>query len=282
MGSNDPKLKLCSETLSTMLDYLGLEAEHEATYERDCIVLNIRSEDPGRIIGRKGQTIDAVQLLINKMLRRDQENFPLIIIDVDGYKKNIKSKRGNRRPGRPGRKDDNREKEQDVSAEATENAPAPKKEKPKADSAPAPKKQVNKDQAPAPKAPKPEAPKSETAPETTEAPKAPKPEAPKAENPAPKAEKPAPKQDQTEPTPANEAGERRSNLSPEREDTVRRQALDAAKEVKRWGDEVKLPPLNASERRIVHLTLENDPDIMTESAQTGSQGRKRVIVRASK
>lgn len=60
-------------------------------------------------------------------------------------------------------------------------------------------------------------------------------------------------------------GERRGSSNPEREEQIRQQALDAAKEVKRWGESVTLPPMNGKDRRIIHLTLEGDDEITTES-----------------
>ena len=58
------------------------------------------------------------------------------------------------------------------------------------------------------------------------------------------------------------------------------QAKDAAKEVKRWGEAVKLPEMNAHDRRIIHLTLQDDPEITTESEGEGSF--KKVVVSLKK
>jgi spoIIIJ-associated protein len=59
--------------------------------------------------------------------------------------------------------------------------------------------------------------------------------------------------------------EDRSAGSADREEQIRKKALDAAKEVKRWGEAVTLPPMNGKDRRIIHLTLEEDNDLITES-----------------
>ena len=67
--------------------------------------------------------------------------------------------------------------------------------------------------------------------------------------------------------------ERRSGVS---EEQLIEQAKDAAKEVKKWGEPVTLPKMNAHDRRIIHITLENDPEIMTASEGEGSL--KKVIV----
>ena len=61
---------------------------------------------------------------------------------------------------------------------------------------------------------------------------------------------------------------------------LRQQALDSAKEVKRWGDPVTLPPMNAHDRRIIHVTLQDDPEISTESEGEGA--RKKVVISLKK
>lgn len=57
---------------------------------------------------------------------------------------------------------------------------------------------------------------------------------------------------------------------------MKSQALDAAKEVKRWGEPVTMRPMNSHDRRIVHITLENDPELITESDGDGKL--KKVII----
>ncbi len=57
---------------------------------------------------------------------------------------------------------------------------------------------------------------------------------------------------------------------------LRRMALEAARRVKRTGKRAVLPPLKASDRRIVHLTLKDDGEVETRSE--GSGELKRVFV----
>ena len=145
------------KTLGTMLDYLGLNAELKAEVKENQLALKIKSTEPGRIIGRKGQTLDSLQLLLNRIMFKGDEDCPRISIDIDGYQeaggkserpRRERSERGERRPRR----------------------------------------------------------------------------------------------------------ERRNGPS---EEQLTAQALDAAKEVKKWGEPVTLPKMNAHDRRIIHITLEN-------------------------
>lgn len=54
------------------------------------------------------------------------------------------------------------------------------------------------------------------------------------------------------------------------EEKLKLQARNAALEVKQKGEELRLDPMPAMDRRIIHLTLENDPEVVTESEGSGS------------
>lgn len=58
-------------------------------------------------------------------------------------------------------------------------------------------------------------------------------------------------------------------------------ALDAAKEVKRWGKPKRIGPFSARERRVIHLVLRDDEEVDTESESGDHRGTKRVIIRAA-
>ncbi len=54
-------------------------------------------------------------------------------------------------------------------------------------------------------------------------------------------------------------------------------AMEAADEVSLTGIEKKFPPMNAHERRIVHMVLSDKEDITTESINEGSE--RRVVIK---
>ncbi len=64
--------------------------EVEETNQGGRIVLNIRTRDAGRIIGRDGHTLEDLQYLLNRILNRHDENAPGVIIDVEGYRQKEK------------------------------------------------------------------------------------------------------------------------------------------------------------------------------------------------
>lgn len=60
------------------------------------------------------------------------------------------------------------------------------------------------------------------------------------------------------------------------DDKLRQQALDAAKEVRLFSESKTMPLMNAHDRRIIHITLENEKDIKTESIGDGAE--KSVVI----
>ena len=71
--------------LTTMFDYLSLEGTFTVEERGQKIGVKIASEDAGRIIGRKGQTLDSLQLILNRILFKQDENCPHVMLDIDGY-----------------------------------------------------------------------------------------------------------------------------------------------------------------------------------------------------
>jgi len=159
------------KTLMTMLDYLGLEAEIRYEAKGSRVGLIVSSEEAGRIIGRKGQSLEAMQLLVNRMMQKQDEDFPRVLIDIDGYSRPVREKGGR-------------------------------------------------------------------------------------------------------------GGKGRSRCTPEQEEALEKQALDAAKEVKRWGESVTLPEMNAHERRLIHIALKEDSEVATDSKGDGA--RKSVVITLAK
>ena len=175
-----------NRTLLTMFDYLGLKGDLRIEEKNGKLVVKITSDDAGRIIGRKGQILESLQLLANRILFKNDEEFPHVMLSIDGY-----GERKNRRSG-------------DEESEGAEGRP-----------------------------------------ERSDRRRSPRGGASRASN-----------------------------------EQLEQQAKDAAKEVKRWGEPVKLPEMNAHDRRIIHVTLQDDPEVTTESEGEGAM--KKVVISLKK
>ena len=173
-----------NRTLLTMFDYLGLKGDLRIEEKNGKLQVKITSDDAGRIIGRKGQILESLQLLANRILFKKDEEFPHIMLSIDGYGE--------------------RKKRRDDDANGEENASRSDRRR----------------------------------------------------------------------APRNGSGSRATA------EQLAQQAKDAAKEVKRWGEPVKLPEMNAHDRRIIHVTLQDDPEVTTESEGEGAM--KKVVISLKK
>lgn len=140
-------------TLEKLLDLLGFPAAVEEHAIDDGIMLDVKTEDSGRLIGRQGQTLSDLQYLTNRLLFQQNQDVPKVTVDVAGYR-----------------------------AEAR--------------------------------------------------------------------------------------------------DALIKKAKDAAEKVRRWGDIVELEPMTAFDRRIVHQTLKDDPDIETQSVEVEGTDKKAILLRS--
>ncbi|MFH0937359.1 MAG: R3H domain-containing nucleic acid-binding protein [Candidatus Daviesbacteria bacterium] len=80
-----------SEILENILGLLNLEGSFEVVEEEDQVRVSVESNDPGRLIGFRGETLDALQLIVNLILSRqlkEGEAFKRVVIDVSGWRQN--------------------------------------------------------------------------------------------------------------------------------------------------------------------------------------------------
>lgn len=74
------------ERLSRMVSLLGFRAEVGTEEVDDALILTLKTEDAGRLIGRKGHCLQALELLLDRMLRKQHGEGPAVQISIDGYR----------------------------------------------------------------------------------------------------------------------------------------------------------------------------------------------------
>ena len=74
------------ETLVTILTSLGFPATVEEHKLEEGILLDVKTDDAGRLIGRQGQTLADLQYITNRLLFQQDANTPKVMVDVGGYR----------------------------------------------------------------------------------------------------------------------------------------------------------------------------------------------------
>jgi len=74
------------EVLQKMLDGLDLRTKVEVYHMDGAPLLHIATADPGRLIGKHGQTLQHLQFLVNRILQRMDPNAPRVIVDCERYR----------------------------------------------------------------------------------------------------------------------------------------------------------------------------------------------------
>ncbi len=73
-------------TLEKILTLLGFSATVEEHQMDDGLLLDVKTEDSGRLIGRQGQTLSDLQYITNRLLFQQDASAPKIMVDVSGYR----------------------------------------------------------------------------------------------------------------------------------------------------------------------------------------------------
>src|SRR5271163_4558507 len=73
-------------TLEKILQLLGFNATVEEHPLEDGLLLDVKTDDSGRLIGRQGQTLADLQYITNRLLFQQDQSCPKIMVDVSGYR----------------------------------------------------------------------------------------------------------------------------------------------------------------------------------------------------
>jgi spoIIIJ-associated protein len=77
---------LPKETLEKILTSLGFPATVEEHKMDDGVLLDVKTEESGRLIGRQGQTLADLQYITNRILFQQDASSPKVMVDVGGYR----------------------------------------------------------------------------------------------------------------------------------------------------------------------------------------------------
>ena len=73
-------------TLQRILELLGFPATVEEHHLEDGLLIDVKTDDSGRLIGRQGQTLSDLQYITNRMLFQQDPSVPKVTVDIGGYR----------------------------------------------------------------------------------------------------------------------------------------------------------------------------------------------------
>jgi spoIIIJ-associated protein len=78
--------KRAKEELEGILKIMGIGGEVSTSLEGGKVVANIKSENGAVLIGKKGQTLNALQLIVNLIVSRDEKTRTKVVVDMENYR----------------------------------------------------------------------------------------------------------------------------------------------------------------------------------------------------
>lgn len=75
-----------SRLLQEILAQMGMQTDVSSTVHDSEVVLSFEDVTDGLLIGRKGQTLDALEYLVNRIIARNDDNETHLLLDAAGYR----------------------------------------------------------------------------------------------------------------------------------------------------------------------------------------------------
>ncbi len=87
LTEKDSPAKDAENFLNTLFEKMHVGATANATEGEDAIKINIEGDSTGILIGRRGETLDALQYLTSLVVNRDREEYTRVSLDTENYRK---------------------------------------------------------------------------------------------------------------------------------------------------------------------------------------------------
>lgn len=72
--------------LEKLLELLGFTATVEVHPMDEGLLLDVKADDAGRLIGRQGQTLSDLQYVVNRLIYQQDPGSPKVMVDIGGYR----------------------------------------------------------------------------------------------------------------------------------------------------------------------------------------------------
>ena len=72
--------------LKEVAEQMGLNVEFSAKANDQSVFVNIQGKESGTIIGKRGQTLDAIQYLTSLVVNKDKDDYVRVVVDAENYR----------------------------------------------------------------------------------------------------------------------------------------------------------------------------------------------------
>ena len=83
----EEEVEIAREVTKALILRMGVEAEVEAFLKEEILYVDVRGDEKGTLIGKHGQTLDSLQMIINRMVNKRLKTVTKLSLDVDDYRK---------------------------------------------------------------------------------------------------------------------------------------------------------------------------------------------------
>ena len=70
-----------------LTELVGVEAEVDVFVKEGALYVDVKGDPRGILIGKHGRTLDALQMIINRMINKRLSGVAKVVLDVDDYRK---------------------------------------------------------------------------------------------------------------------------------------------------------------------------------------------------
>ena len=86
-ADGEPAAETAKQILDGLLKLMQIDSPVVAEETEEAIILSIKGDGSGLLIGKRGQNLDAIQYFVNKATHRSPNGHKMIIIDTEEYRK---------------------------------------------------------------------------------------------------------------------------------------------------------------------------------------------------
>jgi spoIIIJ-associated protein len=85
--NGEPAAEKAKRILEGLLTRMAIPSPVAVEETEEAIILNIRGDGSGLLIGKRGQNLDAIQYIVNKAVHHNSNGHKMITIDTEAYRK---------------------------------------------------------------------------------------------------------------------------------------------------------------------------------------------------